>query len=156
MYIGIWQVYVYEVTTTTTVLFYLYVHWYPVHICVRSNYNYYTFTLLRSVTDSVKICYFPAKIASSGHNKPLQCIYQMKGLKILKRITFREIDYQMYIYITDRSKIFSFSHFGPFCRIFKENQALFFTKSAVKSLLWQVDNFPKRQKMWISIGFPMG
>ena len=30
---------------------------------------------LRWVTDSVKICYFPAKIARSGHNKHLQCIY---------------------------------------------------------------------------------
>ena len=44
------SVYVYEVTTTTTLLLDLYVHWYPVNICVWSNYNYYTFTLLICVS----------------------------------------------------------------------------------------------------------
>ena len=46
MCIGIQSIYVYEVTTTTTLLLYLYVYQYTVNICVWINYNYYRLTLL--------------------------------------------------------------------------------------------------------------
>ena len=79
----------------------------------------------------------------------------MKGLMIFKRLTFGEIDYQIVIYITDRSKDSSFSHFGPFCRFSYDNGALLDTKNAVKYLIGYADNFPKRQKMRILISFQM-